>query len=414
MDAALSEPIAITGIGTICGFGCGRASFDSGIVGGRTSWGPVTQFDVSETRAKCAGQIADFDPARYISPARLRRIDRIGRLAISACRLALDDARLLPAADGGADDIGVALGTYTAGLHSLIYYLDQLRALGPLGASALDFSNTVGNAAASLCGLELGLRGPNVTLSQKEASGLASVAYAASLIRSDKARAIVAGGVDDFEALFFAVHDQFGVLARDTGSGEASRPFDRRRNGFVLGNGAFLLTLEHPRAAADRGATVLGHLVGVGATSSSCGLNEWPRDHRALAAAMRLALETAGLEPPAVDVVFASANSTETLDRLEADALAEIFGPRGVPVVAVKGALGECGAASAAALTAAVLALRSGQLPPTVGFECRDPACPVDVTPIARTLPQHGAPVALVNAFASGGTNYCLAVRGRV
>jgi 3-oxoacyl-[acyl-carrier-protein] synthase II len=412
MNGALPDPIAITGIGTICGFGIGRAAFESAIVAGRTAWGPITEFDVSETRAKCAGRIIDFDPADFIAPARLRRIDRIGRLSITACRLALAESGLLPAPAAGAGDVGVTLGTYTAGLHTLINYLDQLRAMGPLGASALDFSNTVGNAAASLCALEFGLRGPNVTLSEKEASGLGAVAYAASLIRSGKARAIVTGGVDDYEALFFAVHDRFGVLAHDAGDGEASRPFDRRRNGFVLGNGAFLLTLEHLKTADERGAPVLGQLLGVGATSSACGVNDWPHDHAALARAMRLALETSGLHPRDVDVVFASANSTPALDRVEADALAEVFGPDGVPVVAVKGALGECGAASAGALASALLALGSGTLPPTTGVECRDSACRVDVAPIARSFGRRASRVALVNAFASGGASYCVAVRG--
>ena len=115
---------------------------------------------------------------------------------------------------------------------------------GPTGASALDFSNTVGNAAASLCGIEFGLRGINVTIGQKEASALSAMAHAASVLRAGRARAIVTGGVDDFEELFFTVYDQFRALATDEGVGEASRPFDRRRNGFVLGCGAFMVVLE--------------------------------------------------------------------------------------------------------------------------------------------------------------------------
>ena len=301
------------------------------------------------------------------------------------------------------------VGSATAGLHTLVSYLDGLAQRGRAGASAMDFSNTVGNAAASLCGLELGLRGPNLTLACREASAAGAIAAAAGLLAGDQADALVTGGVDDFEAMYFAVHDAFGVLAHDAGQGEASRPFDRRRNGFVMGSGGFLLALERPPFAAARGASVLGWLRGVGATAARATLNAWPEDAGALARAMREALADAGAGPADVAVVFASANSTVALDRVEATALADVFGDRGVPVVAIKGALGESGAAGAAALQAALDALRRRRLPPTAGHEEPDPACPVDVSPVQRPLAA-GPLVALVNSFASGGTSYSLAV----
>ena len=145
-------------------------------------------------------------------------------------------------------------------------YLDRLLAQGPTGASALDFSNTVGNAAASLCGIEFGFRGINVTHSCKEASGFSAIAQATNALNAGRARAIVTGAVDDYEDLFFLVHDRFRALASDEGSGEASRPFDRRRNGFVLGCGGFLFVLETISSAAARGVKPLAFLAGVGAT----------------------------------------------------------------------------------------------------------------------------------------------------
>ena len=327
------------------------------------------------------------------------------------CGLALEDAGLLPPRGAGSDDIGVALGSYTAGLHSLVDYLDRLNQLGPIGASALDFSNTVGNAAASLCGLEFGLRGPNVTVSHREASGLAAVAFAASLVRTGKCRAAVTGAMDDFERTFFTVHDYLGALAHDDGSGEASRPFDRRRNGVVLGSGAFMVVLESPESAAARGAAVQGEMLGVGATSSRTRPNDWPTAPEPLARAMRLALEEARIEAADVSVVFASANSTPTLDRVEAIALSQVFGPKALPVVAVKGALGESGASSAGALVAALATLGSGSIPPSLGCERLDDECPVDAVPAARRFDGQAARVALVNAFASGGANFSVVVR---
>jgi 3-oxoacyl-[acyl-carrier-protein] synthase II len=290
-------------------------------------------------------------------------------------------------------------------------YLDKLIAQGPPGASAMDFSNTVGNAAASLCGIEFGLRGANVTLNYREASALSAVAYAISLLRAGQTRIVVTGGVDDIESVLFAVHDEFGVLAFDEGHGETSRPFDRRRNGFVLGSGAYFLILESLSSARDRGAPYYGQIAGVGATASRCRLNDWPREASQLARCMRDALDSACLHPQDIDVVFAAANSTTRLDRLEAEALSCVFGPAGVPVVALKGALGECGATGAASLLAALQCLQRGVIPPTVGFEEPDAECPVDIAADARPLRRSPGQLALVNSFASGGANYSIVVR---
>jgi 3-oxoacyl-[acyl-carrier-protein] synthase II len=404
-------PLAITGIGVVSGLGVGRDAFDAALAAGASALAPITAFDTGACRSHVGAHIAPFDPTRFVAPARLRRIDRTGQLAIMGAGLALEDAGMLPSPGVGSDDVGVALGSCTTGLHSLIDYLDRLTAQGPLGASALDFSNTVGNAAASLCSLEFGLRGPNVTLSHREASGMAAVAYAANLLRTGQCRAAITGGVDDFESVFFAVHDRFRVLAYDSGAGEASRPFDVRRNGLILGCGAFVLLLEHPDSAAARQVGVHGELLGIGATSAKCRPNDWPVDPRPLARAMRLALEGSGLAPADISAVFAAANSTVDLDRVEAEAISQVFGPAGIPVTAVKGALGESGASSAAGLVAALGALRSGRLPPTTGVRDLDPACPVDVVTDARPLRSSGARVALVNGFARGGASYSMAIR---
>jgi 3-oxoacyl-[acyl-carrier-protein] synthase II len=337
-------------------------------------------------------------------------MDRVGQLSVACCRLALEDSSLIgdPAFDGGT--VGVALGTATAGLHTLVSYLDRLQTLGATGASALDFSNTVGNAAASLCALEFHLRGINVTVAQKEGAGLAAIAHAANALRMGRVRAMVTGAVDDFEEIFFKVHDRFHALATDEGAGEASRPFDRRRNGFVLGSGAFLLVIEPVAVAAARGAVPMAGLAGWAATSTPCRLHEWPADPSQLVRCMREALERASIPANGVGVVFASANSSRQLDRVEAEALTTVFGPYRVPVAAVKGALGECSATSAAGVVAAVLSLKRRMVPPTVGFEQPDPTCRVDVSGKPRPM-REGAPlVALVNSFASGGANFSVVV----
>jgi 3-oxoacyl-[acyl-carrier-protein] synthase II len=182
----------------------------------------------------------------------------------------------------------------------------------------------------------------------------------------------------------------------------------------VLGEGAYLLVLETAAAASARGVGWYGELLAAGATSSDCGLNEWSEDPADLARCMRSALDRAGMSPADVSVVFASANSTERLDRVEARAIADVFGARRVPVVSIKGAVGEFGAVGAASMTAALACLERGVIPPTVGCDEPDADLAVDVVPAARQLPAETRRLALVNSFASGGANYSILICGGV
>ena len=408
----MNEQIAVTGLGCISGLGHTPEAFVRGLLDGRTAMA-TPDFDTSRCATRVAAVIRDFHPETYVSPQRLRRMDRIGQFAIAACRQALDDAGLLAGA-AGSHQTGVVLGTYTCGTRSMVSYLRNLLTQGALGASALNFSNTVGNAAASLCALEFRLQGPNLTVSNKEASSLAAIATAVSFLYQRRAEAVVAGGVDEVEMMFHTVHDRFGVLAGDGNRDGISRPFDRRRTGFVLGEGAFLLVLERASAAAARGACVHGTITPAAATASSVRLNDWPSNPRDLARCMRSALEAGGVSPQEVQFVLASANSTPDLDRVEAEAIAQVFGARGVPVASIKGAIGESGVSGAASVIAALQALNSGVVPPTTGCEQPDEDLHVDVAPVPRPIARRPAGgVALVNSFASGGTLYSLLAKGR-
>jgi 3-oxoacyl-[acyl-carrier-protein] synthase II len=401
---SMRERVVATGIGCISPFGTGHRVFSKALLDGASAIAPVRAFSTVDCRCRVACELRDFKPGDYIDAAKLRRIDDVGRLAIAATRLALDDARLEP----NSDAIGVVVGSSTAGMHSTLPYLFGMARSGALGVSALAFPNTVANAAGSQAALDLGLRGPNVSFSQKEASSLAAIAYSVGLLRHRRASALVSGGVDDLEEWYFKIHDRFRVMSPTDEGESGSRPFDLARNGFVLGVGGFLFVLEAEPAARDRGADTYGEILGIGVTGSPCPLNAWPADPSGLSRAMRLAIDDAGLVAGDVDVVFASANSTKTLDALEAAALGEVFGVATVPVTSLKGAIGECGSSGAASLVGALLCLADGWVPPTAGFRLPDPACPVNVSAAPRRTDGR---VALINSFASGGTNYSLVVR---
>ncbi|HTV00260.1 MAG TPA: beta-ketoacyl synthase N-terminal-like domain-containing protein [Luteitalea sp.] len=399
---------AITGVAACCSLGDTTASIDA-VLAGASGIAPIVSFDTSGLRSHRAAELRDFDPATVIPPMKLRRMDEVGRLTVAAARLAFDAAGL-PRQEAGYDDVGVVLGTCTAGVHSTGEFLDRLLELGPTGAPALLFSNTVGNAAASLVGLEERLRGPNTTISYKESSGLAAAALAADLIRAGKAGALLTGGAEDIYDLYFRVHDWFGVLSCEGQYPEGARPFDATRNGFVMGEGAFLAIIEDAERAAARGASILADVVGVGATAGITALNAWPTQPAPLVRCMRDAMRDAGIAPSDVGAVYAAANGTTDFDQLEAEAIATAFDGRPVTTTSVKGAFGEGGMGSAASLVVAVLAGSRGLVAPTAGLSRVDPAMPAldFVVGQPRNL---ASPYVLVNSFASGGTNYSLVLR---
>ncbi len=403
----MGERVVVTGIGCLSSLGVGTAAFVDGLLEGRSGIAPVTAFSTDGCRAHSAALVRDFEPSRFIDPMKLRRVDEVGRLALVACRLAAEQAAL----PTRTDEVGVVLGSATAGLHSTVTHMRSLVTAGAAGVPALGFSNMIGNAAASICALEFGWHGPNLTIAQKQASALSAIAFAVDLLEQNRVSAFLCGGVDDIEEMLFRVHDRFGVLSPIGGGPEACRPFHARRNGFVLGTGGHVVALETASSAERRGVAPLGEILGVGVSSSDCRPHDWPDEPGGCVRAMREALSRAGIAPAAVDVVFASANGSRQLDLVEALALGQVFGPFAVPVVSLKGALGESGASGGASLSAALLCLQRGVLPPTLGCEPRDPACRVDVSSSPRPL---GGRVALINATADGGAHYSLIARAFV
>ena len=203
---------------------------------------------------------------------KLRRLDRTGVYAMAATKLAREDADA-SVLDGGDDSIGVVLGTSTAGGQSTQLFLEALFRSGPMGAPALLFDSTVGNSAASLVALDFKLRGPNLTLSHKEASGLSAIVTAVDLLREGRASALIAGGVEAIYETVFKAHDRFKVMSPERKFSRRLSPFDGERNGWVMGEGGFALWLE-PDDGSNR--VRRGEILGVAASSAAVPLNTWP------------------------------------------------------------------------------------------------------------------------------------------
>ena len=395
----MRRSVTVSGIGVVSVFGASHAEFRDALLAGHTGIAPLKGFETGDCRSTLAAELIGFDPSAWVPPMKSRRMDRTGVYAVAATKLALEDAGLSIPSEGD-DTMGVLLGTWTAGGGSTQQFLDALFRRGPSGAPALLFDSTVANAAASLAGLEHRFRGPNVTVSHKEASGLAAIVSAVDLVREGRAAALAAGGVDAIFETFYKGHDRFAVMSADKAFSRRLAPFDSARDGFVLGEGGFALWVE--RADAPRpGGGAHGEILGVAASGASGPINAWPSRPEPLVRTMQLALGDAGLEPDDVDVVYASANATRGLDAIEAHALATLFGGRRTVVTSVKGALGEFGASGSAACAAAFLCGRARRVPPIAGLESPDAA--TASLRLARTAVEAPGPIALVNSFASGG-----------
>ena len=398
--------VAITGLGSVSSLGGSAPVFAEALLGGADGFRPLTEFAHVPLRTSRAARVAGFDPATIIAPLKLRRIDEVGRITIGAALEAMQQAGW-PRRPEGYDDLGVALGSFTAGVHASAEYLETYLRQGAGASPAILFSNTVGNAPASVCALELGLRGPNATLTHKEASGLAAIEFAARLIRRGRAPAVLAGGADVLELVFYRVHDWFEVMAPGD---EPCRPYDVDRRGFLMGEGAFLFVLEDDERARRRGARILGHVTGTASAGSPDAFNAWPAAPDTLIRVMGDAIGRAGLTPDAIDVVYAAANGSPVLDATEARALRAVFGGRAVPVVAIKGALGESGAAGCAGIASALLFAPRGIAPPTVGLVHRGPDTPVGAQPEAQPV---AGPRALILGVGSGGTVVAVVVEAQ-
>jgi 3-oxoacyl-[acyl-carrier-protein] synthase II len=398
--------VVVTGAGAVGPFGHGVARLVEGLLAGRPS---LVLREVGPRAAVVAAVVPEpIDPGPFAAGS-WRRLDRASRMAAFACAEALSAAGLGPAAArkaGGSadvpDDLGVVLGTMTAGAPPLQEFLETYWADGAQAVSPMLFPFTVPNAPASQCSILLGLRGPNLTLCAMEGSGLAAIALGADLIRSGAVRAILAGGVDDPASLMLAAWRRLRVAAR----GEAASfrgPFDRRRRGFAPGAGAYVVLLESLGEARRRGVHPLAEIRGAATAHAGGEPHRYPDDPAVPSRAYRQALERAGIAPEQIGAVVASASGARRLDRLDAAAIARALGAGGrrVPVTAIKGAIGESGAASAAAVIAGLGAIRDGVLPPVAALEEPDPDTGLNL--VVGAARRAAIPSVLAGSIATGG-----------
>ena len=381
----MSARVVVTGVGLVCAVGDSLAALDEALVGGASGLRPVTVVSTEGLGDCVAGEIADFDAARYLGEGNLRPLDRTSRLTTTAATLALQDAGLADVLRAGAaggdaagNRAGLVLGTMFGSVRTIAEFDRRALTAGPSYVSPLDFANSVINAAAGHAAIWLGLRGINATLAGGASAGAQAIGYAADQLRDRRADVLLAGGAEElsFEALL--------GMARLRRLATAPRPFASDRAGAALGEGAALLVLEPFDRAAARGARVHGEVLGHGVAYGTAGGGELALA-TALANALRAALESAGLSPETIDAVAVGASGDPLLDGAEARALATVFGERAVPLLVTKVALGETLGAGGALQAAALLAAMAGGR--VAGCASAGDGCPPGLQAGARALP---------------------------
>ncbi len=393
--------IAITGIGVVGPTGLGVDGFRALLHTGKTAVAPIERFDTTGLRSHNAATIAPFAAKDFIPAMKLRRMNLLSRYAVTAAKLALADAELQSLPWEGSE-VGVAMGTAFGPVQTTVDYMREYVEKGASLAPPQLFAESVANAPGSHIAIELGLRGFNLTLTQRESSAMAAALYASLQIAKGAARAALIGGVDEVNEMLFSVLARVNALASGSnGLEEAARPFDARRNGMVVGEGGVVLIGEASKDADARSAKIYGYLAGfaVGRDATAT-TSDWGDDAAAMVRVMRSALEDAGVEPGQVDAIYASANSSIRGDRLEARAIRRLFGSAIPPVVASKGYFGEYAAAGGLQLTAALLGIRDQQVPASVGFERSEPGCELPLTGELRSMPIRNL---LLNSASAGG-----------
>jgi len=405
--------VVITGIGIVSPIGVGKDEFWESNVKGVSGITRIKKIDTSQLETKIAGEVKNFDPSLYIDKSKIRILDRFARLGVSSSKMALDDSAL-ELVKINPEKIGVCVGS---GLGGVLFHEEQMMDMNESGlkkANPLGVVKVMPNAINSHISVELGLKGPNLTISTACSSGAHSIGEAFNLIRYNKANVMVAGGAEaPLTPFTFSAYNSLRVMSRRNENPEkASRPFDKERDGFVLAEGAGFVILEEMSHALARGADIYSEVIGYGMNSSAYHIVIPNPEGKDMSTVMRLAIEDAGIEKKDIDYINAHGTATRANDSAETKAIKDAFGDYAykIPISSTKSMTGHTiGAAGAIGVIASALAIKNEVIPPTINYENPDPDCDLDYVPnVAR---ESKVNTALINSFGFGGSNASLVIK---
>jgi 3-oxoacyl-[acyl-carrier-protein] synthase II len=402
--------VVVTGMGCISPVGNNVADTWSAILAGKSGSGMITLFDASKHKTRFAAEVKGFDAVALFGQREARKMDRFTQFATVAALEALEQSGL-KIDEANRDRVGILIGTGIGGIGTLLDQAEVLRERGADRVSPFLIPMMISDSAAGMLAIRVGARGPNMAIATACASGNNAIGDAVETIRRGSADAMIAGGSEAaLVSVAMAGMNVMGALStRNDDPQTASRPFDKERDGFLMGEGAGILILESLEHAQGRGANIMAELNGYGTTDDAHHISAPAENGAGAAMSMKLALENANLNVDDIGYINAHGTSTPLNDKSETAAIKTVFGEQAyaIPVSSTKSMTGHLlGASGAVEAVFSILAMREGVLPPTINYQTPDPECDLDYVPNQprKASPRH----AMSNSFGFGGHNATL------
>ncbi|MBA1333821.1 MAG: 3-oxoacyl-[acyl-carrier-protein] synthase, KASII [Firmicutes bacterium] len=409
----MKRRVVVTGLGAVTPVGIGKDEFWTALKEGKSGVDSITKFDTEGFDTKIAAEVKGFNPGDFMDKKEARRMDTFTQYAIAAARLAVEDGNIdLKSVEG--DRLGVILGSGIGGIETLENQFRTMYDKGPSRISPFFIPMMISNMAAGQVSIAFGARGPNETIVTACASGTNAIGDAFKVIQRGDADMVITGGTEA-AVTPMAVGGFCSMKALSTRNDDpkaASRPFDKGRDGFVLGEGAGIIILEELGHALKRGAKVYAEIIGYGMSADAYHITAPAPGGAGAAAAMKMAIDDGGIELEQVDYINAHGTSTEYNDKFETEAIKQVFGSHAYKMIvsSTKSVTGHLlGAAGAIEAIASVMAIHDGFIPPTINYETPDPECDLNYMP-NRGM-RKGIKVAMSNSLGFGGHNASLCFR---
>ena len=413
INQSQSRRVVVTGLGLLCPLGIGVEASWANLTAGKSGIGPVTRFDTKDYPSRIAGEVKDFEPVDFMPEKLVKRVDPFVRLGLAAAQMAIEDAGLeIP--EDKASRAGVITGCGLGGLGSIEYYRDVLVNKGPKRVSPFFIPMAIPNMASGQISIMCGAKGPNTVVCTACAAGSHAIGDAFKTIQRGAADVMICGGTESvITPLAFAGFSNMKALStRNEKPEQASRPFDKERDGFIIGEGAGILIIEEINHALERGADIRAEIIGYGLTGDAYHITAPPEDGEGGARCMSMALEDAGLSYRDIDYINAHGTSTPLNDLCETRAIKTVFKDRAreIPVSSTKSMTGHLlGGAGGVEAIFCIKTIEDGIIPPTINYEIPDPECDLDYVP--NRARSQSVDVVMSNSFGFGGTNAVLIFR---
>ncbi len=409
----MTRRVVITGMGVVSPLGSRISTMWENLVSGKSGISRIESFDVSEYTTQIAGEVRDFEPELYLEKKEIRKFDRFTLFAIGAAKDALEDSGLVITEENRAD-IGVYIGSGVGGIHTLLENYKTLLMRGPRRVSPHVVPMMISNMASGQISILTGAMGPNSAPVSACATGTHAIGDAFKMIQRGAAEVMIAGGAEaaivDLSLAGFA--NMRALSTRNSNPAAASRPFDKDRDGFVMGEGAGIVVMESLDHALKRGARIHAEIVGYGMSGDAYHITAPAPEGEGAYLAMRRAIDDANLSPEDIVYINAHGTSTELNDKFETLAVKRVFGNHAyrLAMSSIKSMIGHLlGAAGGVEAIATIKTIEEGVLPPTINYETQDPDCDLDYVPnVSRKA---DVPVAMSNSFGFGGHNASIVFR---